>query len=85
MYASLVLILRREISLGKYGTFSANLLLERPYHLTFEIVDCETGSSPRLRTVPAAELHAEDILSEDDDLSDSRDEREVIFAEGVES
>ncbi|KAK4178998.1 Gcd10p family-domain-containing protein [Triangularia setosa] len=55
------------ISLGKYGAFPANLVLGRPYHLTFEVLDKtleETFS--RLRIVPASELHAEAIAEEDE-------------------
>ncbi|KAH0533923.1 hypothetical protein FGG08_007462 [Glutinoglossum americanum] len=52
------------ISIGKYGSFPSNLLLGRPYNLTFEIVDKEEGQShSNLRIVPASELHS-DILAE---------------------
>ncbi|KAF2868342.1 eukaryotic translation initiation factor 3, gamma subunit [Massariosphaeria phaeospora] len=48
------------INLGKYGTFSSNLLLGRPYYLTFELLDKEDGKSrTELRVVPASELHVE--------------------------
>ncbi|KIW45889.1 uncharacterized protein PV06_01596 [Exophiala oligosperma] len=48
------------INLGKYGSFHANQIIGRPYHLTFEILDrSETTKDGRqLRIVPAAELHA---------------------------
>ncbi|KAL6720278.1 tRNA (adenine(58)-N(1))-methyltransferase non-catalytic subunit trm6 [Lecanora helva] len=49
------------ISLGKYGSFQANHLVGRPYHLTFEILDrpkTESASNTGLRVVPPAELYA---------------------------
>lgn len=55
------------ISLGKYGTFQANHLLGRPYHLTFEILDkpkANEASKSGLRIVAAAELYA-DIIDEE--------------------
>ncbi|KAF2744434.1 hypothetical protein M011DRAFT_460972 [Sporormia fimetaria CBS 119925] len=54
-----------NINIGKFGTFPANLLLGRPYYLTYELSDKEDGvSKTQLRVVPAAELHAE-ALGED--------------------
>lgn len=53
------------ISTGKHGSFQANHILGRPYHLTFEIIDephLTTNSS--LRVVAAAELYA-DIVDEE--------------------
>ncbi|CAD6575518.1 MAG: tRNA (adenine(58)-N(1))-methyltransferase non-catalytic subunit trm6 [Alectoria sarmentosa] len=50
------------ISIGKYGTFQANNILGRPYHLTFEIRDTVTHDGKAqsgLRVVPAAELYAD--------------------------
>ncbi|KAK4214921.1 Gcd10p family-domain-containing protein [Rhypophila decipiens] len=53
------------ISLGKYGSFPANLILERPYNLTFEILDRKEGEKfSRLRVVPTAELYAEIFADE---------------------
>lgn len=53
------------INLGKFGTFNSSLLLGRPYHLTYELLDKDQGKSKtELRIVPAAELHAE-ALGED--------------------
>ncbi|KAK4641340.1 tRNA (adenine(58)-N(1))-methyltransferase non-catalytic subunit trm6 [Podospora bellae-mahoneyi] len=55
------------ISLGKYGAFPANLVLGRPYHLTFEVLDKTPEEAfSRLRIVPASELHAEVIAEEDE-------------------
>ncbi|KAK4196264.1 Gcd10p family-domain-containing protein [Triangularia verruculosa] len=55
------------ISLGKYGAFPANLVLGRPYHLTFEVLDKTPDESfSRLRVVPPSELHAEAIAEEDE-------------------
>jgi tRNA (adenine-N(1)-)-methyltransferase non-catalytic subunit len=51
--------------LGKYGSFSANLLLSRPYHLTYELLDRVPGvKDSDLRIVPASELHADTIAEE---------------------
>ncbi|KAI1175700.1 eukaryotic translation initiation factor gamma [Nemania sp. FL0916] len=53
------------ISLGKYGCFPTNLIIERPYHLTYELLDRRPDEKfNRLRIVPPAELYA-DILSSD--------------------
>ncbi|KAI5862446.1 Gcd10p family-domain-containing protein [Durotheca rogersii] len=53
------------ISLGKYGSFPSNLIIHRPYHLTYELEDRKPGESfNRLRIVPASELYS-DILSSD--------------------
>ncbi|KAI8957951.1 Gcd10p family-domain-containing protein [Daldinia sp. FL1419] len=53
------------ISLGKYGSFPSNLIIHRPYHLTYELQDKQPGESfNRLRIVPASELYS-DILSSD--------------------
>ncbi|KAK5222750.1 tRNA (adenine(58)-N(1))-methyltransferase non-catalytic subunit trm6 [Exophiala xenobiotica] len=47
------------INLGKYGSFHANSIIGRPYHVTFEIQDrSEVKDGRELRLVPAAELHA---------------------------
>lgn len=52
----------RNIFLGKFGTFNANLLLGRPYYLTYELLDKDDGKAKtELRVVPAAELHAEAV------------------------
>ncbi|KAI1781245.1 Gcd10p family-domain-containing protein [Hypoxylon cercidicola] len=51
------------ISLGKYGSFPSNLIIHRPYHLTYELQDKLPGENfNRLRIVPASELYS-DILS----------------------
>lgn len=57
---------RRTISLGKYGNVSSNLIIGRPYHLTFELQDkLPDENFSRLRVVPASELHAEAIAEEE--------------------
>jgi tRNA (adenine-N(1)-)-methyltransferase non-catalytic subunit len=49
-----------NINLGKFGIFNSNLILGRPYYLTYEILDKDDGrAKAELRVVPAAELHAE--------------------------
>ncbi|KAJ4988684.1 Gcd10p family protein [Stagonosporopsis vannaccii] len=51
-----------NIFLGKFGTFNSNLLLGRPYYLTYELLDRDDGKAKtELRVVPAAELHAEAV------------------------
>ncbi|KAI1496503.1 Gcd10p family-domain-containing protein [Biscogniauxia marginata] len=51
------------VSLGKYGSFPSNLIIHRPYHLTYELQDKKPPETfNRLRIVPAAELYS-DILS----------------------
>ncbi|KAI0390044.1 Gcd10p family-domain-containing protein [Xylariaceae sp. FL0594] len=51
------------ISLGKYGSFPTNLIIHRPYHLTYELLDRKPEENfNRLRIVPSAELYA-DVLS----------------------
>ncbi|KAK3385550.1 Gcd10p family-domain-containing protein [Podospora didyma] len=53
------------ISLGKYGAFPANLILERPYHLTFELEDKRPDENfSRIRVVPPSELYAEIFADE---------------------
>ncbi|KAG6289517.1 hypothetical protein E4U46_002500 [Claviceps purpurea] len=52
------------ISLGKYGSFPSNLLIERPFHITYEVQEKRPGESfSRLRPVSGRELN-EDILAE---------------------
>ncbi|KEZ46253.1 tRNA (Adenine-N(1)-)-methyltransferase non-catalytic subunit trm6 [Scedosporium apiospermum] len=52
------------ISLGKYGSFPSNLVIDRPYHLTYEVQDKRPDETfCRLRIVPAHELRA-DILAD---------------------
>jgi len=57
------------INLGKFGSFSSNQLIGRPYQLTYELLDRDADgdgkkNNPVLRVVPAAELHAEALGSE---------------------
>ncbi|KAL8378029.1 hypothetical protein RB595_008632 [Gaeumannomyces hyphopodioides] len=53
------------ISLGKYGSFPSNLIIHRPYHVTFEVQDKRPGETfNRLRIVPPAELYA-DVIAEE--------------------
>ena len=69
------------ISLGKYGTFSSNLLLSRPYNLTYELLDREAGQKDSdLRIVPASELHADTIAEEEG----SNSKETTIGSDGVE-
>jgi tRNA (adenine58-N1)-methyltransferase non-catalytic subunit len=59
--------------LGKYGTFHANQILGRPYHLTFEIAEKMEGKGGKLRIVSATELHTEYLIEETSTPSDSLD------------
>lgn len=54
------------MSLGRYGSIPANLVIKRPYHLTYELQDKDAESNffSRLRVVPASELHA-DVIAEE--------------------
>ncbi|KAH8697798.1 putative eukaryotic translation initiation factor 3, gamma subunit [Talaromyces proteolyticus] len=53
-----------KISLGKYGSFYSNHIIGRPFHLTFELLEEPEEDGYSLRIVPAAELHAEALISE---------------------
>ncbi|KAI1481339.1 hypothetical protein K445DRAFT_331874 [Daldinia sp. EC12] len=66
------------ISLGKYGSFPSNLIIHRPYHLTYELQDKQPGESfNRLRIVPASELYS-DILSSDASASALEEETPAV-------
>ncbi|KAK3937473.1 Gcd10p family-domain-containing protein [Diplogelasinospora grovesii] len=66
----------KTISLGKYGSFPSNLIIQRPYHLTYEILDKKEGEGfSRLRVVPTAELYAE-VLAEEAACGDTPDNNE---------
>lgn len=55
----------RTISLGKYGSFPANLIIGRPFHLTFELLDKSPDENfSRLRAVPSDELYDEVFAEE---------------------
>lgn len=71
------LIPHSTISLGKYGSVQANLLLGRPFHITYEVLDLPKGQ--KLRVVPATELHADALA--DSPAVDTPD-REIIDADG---
>lgn len=64
-----------NINLGKFGTFSSNQILGRPYYLTFELLDKDDAKAkPELRVVPATELHAEALGSDHATPAETRDE-----------
>ena len=49
------------IHIGKYGSFQANHIIGRPFHLTYEILDQvenDEASNSGLRIVPVSELYA---------------------------
>ncbi|CAK7216032.1 tRNA (adenine(58)-N(1))-methyltransferase non-catalytic subunit trm6 [Sporothrix curviconia] len=53
------------ISLGKYGSFPSNLIIHRPYHLTYELLDKEDDEAfSRLRVIPTDELYADVFADE---------------------
>lgn len=73
------------VSLGKYGTFCSNLIIDRPYNLTYELLDRKPGQKDsELRIVPAAELHADTIAEEEAAKSNGSDEKITIGGDGVE-
>ncbi|TPX11663.1 uncharacterized protein E0L32_007642 [Thyridium curvatum] len=75
------------ISLGKYGAFPSNLIIGRPYHLTYEILDKEADEKlSRLRVVPTDELYADIFADEAREEGSSADDLDNIItpANGVE-
>ncbi|KAK4543136.1 hypothetical protein LTR36_005914 [Oleoguttula mirabilis] len=63
------------IDVGKLGCFPSNLLLGRPYHYTYEILEKREGEAySRLRIVPPSELNAEIVAEEAATPSESRGE-----------
>ncbi|CAK7208709.1 tRNA (adenine(58)-N(1))-methyltransferase non-catalytic subunit trm6 [Sporothrix bragantina] len=53
------------ISLGKYGSFPSNLIIHRPYHLTYELLDKQDDEAfSRLRVIPTDELYADVFADE---------------------
>lgn len=73
------------IFLGKYGSFPSNQIIGRPFYLTFEILTTpgETNGSS-LRIIPAAEIHAESLITEgegDGDAEGDGDEAEMNMDE----
>src|SRR5579862_6381071 len=74
------------ISIGKYSSFPSNLLLGRPYHLTFEIMDREEGQShSNLRIVPTSELHNDILAEASSSVNDISEGRTIIDGgDGVE-
>ena len=72
------------VSLGKYGTFSSNLVIERPYNLTYELLDRDQGQKDSdLRIVPASEIHA-DTIAEENAANSKLEDGIVLKEDGVE-
>ncbi|KAK1658149.1 Gcd10p family-domain-containing protein [Colletotrichum godetiae] len=68
------------VSLGKLGSFPSNLVLERPFHITYEIQDRRDGENfNRLRVVPTSEIHADALA----DLNAQNAEEEGTALENV--
>jgi tRNA (adenine58-N1)-methyltransferase non-catalytic subunit len=66
------------ISLGKYGSFPANQILGRPFHVTFEILDhTEIHDGRELRIVSAAELHADALIQQAESPNTSHDDAPI--------
>lgn len=68
------------MSLGKYGAFASNLLLDRPFHLTYEVQEKREGETfSRLRVVPGTEINADALIDTtvEDDSADATPEAET--------
>ena len=75
----------RNVSIGKFGSFPANRILSRPYHVTYEILDKQPGHShAELRIVTAAELHESVIADSSSTPSDAAESRLLDGGDGVE-
>ncbi|EEU43896.1 uncharacterized protein NECHADRAFT_89689 [Fusarium vanettenii 77-13-4] len=62
------------ISLGKYGSFPSNLVIGRPFHLTYEVQDKREGENfARLRVVPARELNADNMADTSAEATEGED------------
>ncbi|KAH7320843.1 Gcd10p family-domain-containing protein [Stachybotrys elegans] len=75
------------ISLGKYGSFPSNLIIERPFHLTYEVQDKRDGENfSRLRVMPASEVNADMLADTSADASDDVAEGDdvIVPADGEE-
>lgn len=69
------------ISLGKYGAFPSNLIIDRPFHLTYEVQEKRQGETfSRLRVVPATELNADALAETSDDTPAEEIESEDVIA-----
>ncbi|CZT21630.1 related to translation initiation factor 3 (eIF-3) zeta subunit [Ramularia collo-cygni] len=65
------------IDVGKLGSFPSNLLIGRPYHHTYELLEKRDGEGHmRLRIVPPAELNAK-AISEEATPAESREDLEI--------
>lgn len=72
------------VSLGKYGSFPSNLILHRPFHTTYEVLDKAPGENfSRLRVVPPGELY-EDLLADSGDASVDGSASVISAADGIE-
>ncbi|KAI9665255.1 MAG: tRNA (adenine(58)-N(1))-methyltransferase non-catalytic subunit trm6 [Trizodia sp. TS-e1964] len=73
------------ISLGKYGAFPSNLLLSRPFNLTFEIVDkAHDQGYSNLRIVSAEELYADILSDSSDPAQENSDAKQSACGDGLE-
>lgn len=67
--------------MGKYGSFPSNLILDRPYNVTYELLDKEPGQNgSSLRILPATELHA-DTIAEEEAATNSSSQNEISLGD----
>ncbi|KAF4456103.1 tRNA (adenine-N(1)-)-methyltransferase non-catalytic subunit [Fusarium austroafricanum] len=80
-YRVLQVVPNTTISLGKYGSFPTNLIINRPYHFTYEVQDKREGETfARLRVVPAKELNADDLADTSAEATEPAEGDDVIAA-----
>ena len=73
------------ISIGKFGSFPTNLIIGRPFYLTFEIQDKTAAEAFNdLRVVSAQELHAETAAGDHAAPEETRDVHKPEINDGVE-
>lgn len=73
------------ISLGKYGSFPTNLILDRPFHLTYEVQEKLEGENfARLRVVPAKEVNADMLADTSAEPAEGEGDDVIAPADGEE-
>ncbi|KAM0199787.1 hypothetical protein ACHAPQ_012432 [Fusarium lateritium] len=78
-YRILQILPNTTITLGKYGSFPSNLIIDRPFHFTYEVQDKREGETfARLRVVPAKELNADDLADTSAEATEPAEGDEVI-------
>ncbi|SCO80380.1 probable translation initiation factor 3 (eIF-3) zeta subunit [Fusarium oxysporum] len=80
-YRVLQVVPNTTISLGKYGSFPTNLIINRPYHFTYEVQDKREGETfARLRVVSAKELNADDLADTSAEATEPAEGDDVVAA-----